>query len=55
MNPDTTLRTADLLSACASTMLNRTNKLVNGCSCGWGYDNVNDNVNGHDHGTQCSP
>ena len=40
MSPDTTMRTAGLVAAGASTMLNRTNTLVNGPS--YGYDNVND-------------
>ena len=40
MSPDTKMRTAGLVAAGTSTMLNRTNTLVNGPS--YGYDNVND-------------
>ena len=59
MNPDTTIRrtapqmiTAGLVAAGASTMLNRTNTLVNGYSYGWGnrtpsmFHHDKDNVNG---------
>ena len=46
MSPDTTMRAAGLMAKGASTMLNRTNTLVNGHSYGWSNHNDNVNVNG---------